>query len=167
MIKLSQTIWELWPAEDFGFRGDNYITKTVRVVSLACATPTGPPQHSYQIISKYVQGYRSYGAHKDAFMDRRTGGQMDGCHADRFIPRTYRSEDKKLWNKVFQLLGHLLYFQQSQSHIEPWAKDVFLFDVTDDNGKFIENINIQGKKILCKKQNISFVIWKKKLIHFL
>ena len=27
IIKLSQTVWELWPAQDFGFRGDNYITK--------------------------------------------------------------------------------------------------------------------------------------------
>ena len=25
--------WELWLAQDFGFRGDNYITKIVRVVS--------------------------------------------------------------------------------------------------------------------------------------
>ena len=50
----SQTVWELWPAEDFGFWGDNYITKTVRVVSLARDMPTGPPLHSYQIISKYV-----------------------------------------------------------------------------------------------------------------
>ena len=33
IIKLSQTVWELWPAQDFGFRGDNYIMKTVRVVS--------------------------------------------------------------------------------------------------------------------------------------
>ena len=35
IIKLSKKIWELWPAQDFGFRGDNYITKKVRVVSLA------------------------------------------------------------------------------------------------------------------------------------
>ena len=44
MIKLSQTVWEVWPAEDFGFRGDNYIMKTVRIVSLASDTPTGPPR---------------------------------------------------------------------------------------------------------------------------
>ena len=25
IIKLSQTVWELWPAQDFGFRGDRYI----------------------------------------------------------------------------------------------------------------------------------------------
>ena len=29
--------------------GDKYITKKVRVVSLACDTPTGPPLHLYQI----------------------------------------------------------------------------------------------------------------------
>ena len=34
IIKLSQTVWELWPAQDFGFSGDNYIRKTVRVVFL-------------------------------------------------------------------------------------------------------------------------------------
>ena len=69
IIKLSQTVWELWPAQDFSFRGDNYIMKTVRVVSLACDTPTGPPVLSYQILSKYVQGYQSYVAHKDASTD--------------------------------------------------------------------------------------------------
>ena len=26
IIKLYQTVWELWPAQDFEFRGDNYIT---------------------------------------------------------------------------------------------------------------------------------------------
>ena len=84
---LSQTVWELWPAEDFGFKGDNYIVKTVRVVSFARDTPTGPPLHSYQILSKYVQGYRRYGEHKDA--------STDGRHADRYIPLTYGSGDKK------------------------------------------------------------------------
>ena len=64
--------------------------KIVRVVSLACDMPTGPPLHSYQILSKYVQGYRSYGAHKDASTDRQT----DDRHADCYIPRTYRSGDK-------------------------------------------------------------------------
>ena len=45
--KLSQTVWELWPAQDFGFREDNYIMKTLRVVSLARDMPTGPPLHSH------------------------------------------------------------------------------------------------------------------------
>ena len=54
IIKLSQPLWELWPGQDFGFRGDNYITKTVRVVYLAHDTPMDPPVHSYQILSKYV-----------------------------------------------------------------------------------------------------------------
>ena len=40
IIKLSQTVWELWPAEDFGFRGHKYIMKKVRVVSLAYIMPT-------------------------------------------------------------------------------------------------------------------------------
>ena len=54
LIKLSLTVWELWPAEDFSFRGYNYTLKTVRVVCLASDTPTGPPLHFYQILSKYV-----------------------------------------------------------------------------------------------------------------
>ena len=44
---LSQSVWELWPAQDFGFRGDNYKTKKVRVASLAHDTPN-----------------QSYGVHK-------------------------------------------------------------------------------------------------------
>ena len=39
--------------------------KTVRVVSLACDTHTGPPLHSYQTLTKYVKGYQSYGVHKN------------------------------------------------------------------------------------------------------
>ena len=57
-----------WPAQDFSFRGGNYI-KTVRVVSLAGYMPTGPPLHSYQILSNYIYGYQSYGVHKNASMD--------------------------------------------------------------------------------------------------
>ena len=43
------------------------MTKTVIVVSLASNTPIGPPLHSCQILPKYVQGYHSYGAHKDEY----------------------------------------------------------------------------------------------------
>ena len=64
LIKLSHTIWELCPRWDFGFRGDNYITKTVRVITLARNIPTGPLLHFYQTLSKYVLGYKSYGLHK-------------------------------------------------------------------------------------------------------
>ena len=38
----------------FCFRGDNYITNKVRVVSLAQDTPTGPPLHPYQVLSNYL-----------------------------------------------------------------------------------------------------------------
>ena len=48
IIKFSQTVWELWPAQDFCFREDKYIMKKVRVVSLACDTPTGPSLYPYQ-----------------------------------------------------------------------------------------------------------------------
>ena len=40
--------------------------------------PSGPPLHSYQILSKYVLVYQSYEGHKDA--------STDGHHADRYIP---------------------------------------------------------------------------------
>ena len=49
ITKLSQIIWEFWPAQDFSFRGDKYITKKVRVVSLARDHPSGPPFHPYEI----------------------------------------------------------------------------------------------------------------------
>ena len=52
---------ELWPAQDFGLRGDNYITKKVRVVSLARDTPTGPPLQPYQLLPNYLKQYGSYG----------------------------------------------------------------------------------------------------------
>ena len=59
--KLYQTVWELWPAQAFGFRGDKYITKKVRVVSLAHDMPIGRPLHPYQILSKYLEGYQMKG----------------------------------------------------------------------------------------------------------
>ena len=40
------------------------MTNKVRVVSLACDTPTGPPLHPYQILSNYLKQYGSYGLHK-------------------------------------------------------------------------------------------------------
>ena len=67
IIILPQTVLELLPAQDFGLREDNYLTKKVTVVSLACDMPTSPPLHSYQILPKYVKGYQSYGMHKDDY----------------------------------------------------------------------------------------------------
>ena len=55
-IKLSQTVWELWPANDFHFRGDNYITKTVRVVALARDTPTRPCLYFNQLLLNISKG---------------------------------------------------------------------------------------------------------------
>ena len=84
-IKLSQIVWELWPAQGFGFKGDNYITK---IVELSLLHATGLLVLLF-IPTKYYQNMPK-GAHKDVSMDRR----MDGCHADHYIPRTYRSGDK-------------------------------------------------------------------------
>ena len=42
IIKLFQTVWELWPGHDFGIRGYKYIReKKVRVL-LGHDMPTGP-----------------------------------------------------------------------------------------------------------------------------
>ena len=38
--------------------------KKVRVVSLACDMPTGPPLHLYQILSYYLKQYGSYSLRK-------------------------------------------------------------------------------------------------------
>ena len=76
IIKLSQTVWELWLAQDFGFRGDNYIMKIVRVVTLACNIPTGLLLHFYQTLSKYALGYQSYGLHKTSVSGEITTQQI-------------------------------------------------------------------------------------------
>ena len=57
IINLPQTVWVLWPVQDFCFKGDNYITKKVRVVSLARDMPTGPPFQPYEILSNYLKQY--------------------------------------------------------------------------------------------------------------
>ena len=64
IIKICLRVSKLWSTQDFGFRGGNYIIKKVRVVSLVCYMPTGPPLHFYKTLSKYVLGYQSYGVHK-------------------------------------------------------------------------------------------------------
>ena len=48
---------------NFCFRGENYITNIVRVVSLTYNTPTGPTFHPYQVLSNYLKQYGSYGLH--------------------------------------------------------------------------------------------------------
>ena len=64
IIKICLRVSKLWSAQDFGFSEGNYVMKKVRVVSLACDTPTGPPLHFYKALSKYVLGYQNYGVHK-------------------------------------------------------------------------------------------------------
>ena len=65
IIKICLRVSKLWRAQDFGFGGDNYKTKKkMRVVSLACDTPTGPPLHLYQILSHDLKQKGSYCLHK-------------------------------------------------------------------------------------------------------
>ena len=60
-IWLRIRLLEFWPARDFGFRGDTYITKKFRVVSLARDTPTRLlvllfiPTKYYQNMSKGIK----------------------------------------------------------------------------------------------------------------
>ena len=64
-IKICLRVSKLWSAQDFGFRGDNYIMKKkVRVVSLARDMSTGPSLHLYQILLYYLKQYGDYGLHK-------------------------------------------------------------------------------------------------------
>ena len=52
IIKLSQTVLELWPAQDFGIRGDN---NGESESTLEHDMPTGPYLCLYQILSKYFK----------------------------------------------------------------------------------------------------------------
>ena len=65
IVKLSQTVHELWSAQDFGFRGDQYIRKKVSVVSPAQDTSSGPYLCFYQILSKYIKSLGSCEEHKN------------------------------------------------------------------------------------------------------
>ena len=54
IIKLSQTVWELWPAQDFGMRGDKYKMEKVTVL-LNTTCLLVPYLWLYQILSKYFK----------------------------------------------------------------------------------------------------------------
>ena len=99
IIILSQTVWELWPAQDFCFRGDNYIMKKVRVVSLECDMPTGPPLHPYQILSNYLKQYESYGLHKISDSGEKLYNKdSESCHS--CTQHTYWSSSSFLPNII-------------------------------------------------------------------
>ena len=57
IIKLSKTVWELWPAQDFGFRGDKYITKKVHVCFLSYTL------HAYCALSMSTKYYQNISNH--------------------------------------------------------------------------------------------------------
>ena len=95
IIKPSQLVWVLWPTQDFGFRGDKYITKKMRIVS-PVTTPllvliyvfTG----YYQNISNLLE---SYGVHKNFCLEICSGA----------IPRKLTSTKQELsfWHATFLL----------------------------------------------------------------
>ena len=53
IINLSQIVWELWPAQDFGIWGVKNIMKTVR--ALEHNMPVGPYCYLYPLLSKYFK----------------------------------------------------------------------------------------------------------------
>ena len=57
---------DYYQTQEMQNRWDKYIRKKVRVVSIARDMPFGPLFHPYQVLSKCLQGYQSYRAHKDA-----------------------------------------------------------------------------------------------------
>ena len=70
-------------------------TKIVRVISLARDTPTGPPLHSYQILSKYVYGIKVMEHTRMRLRtDEQTDGRTDGRHADRYPPNLSVGDNK-------------------------------------------------------------------------
>ena len=60
--------------------GNYTIKQKVRVVSLACDTPTSPPLHLYQILSYYLNKYGSYGLHEiSASGEITTSEESESC----------------------------------------------------------------------------------------
>ena len=112
IIKLSQTVWELWPAQDFGIRGDN---NGESESTLEHDMPTSPYLCLYQIWSKYfkphTQGF-SLGNHSGE-VTRKQPQQSLSCmwHTYCSIPMPLPNIIKiclrvsKLWNARFWLQG--------------------------------------------------------------
>ena len=109
IIKLSQTVWELWPAQDFGFRGDNYITKIVRVTPLHATCllvllciPTKYYRYMYKGINVMERSRMLY-ERPDTMLI-----------ATVYIPRTYRSGDNKNWRNYADNKIANRHFQESR-----------------------------------------------------
>ena len=66
-----------------------------RVTILARDTSPWPVLHNCEVSWKYSKQYSRYGADKKMFTDGQTDGRTDGRQAHRYIPRTFRSGDKK------------------------------------------------------------------------
>ena len=55
-MKISQSVIEVWPAQNFITMGDNPRTQSVRVVFLVCDTPTQCPLPNGEVSWKYLEG---------------------------------------------------------------------------------------------------------------
>ena len=130
---------KIWNAQDFGFRGNNYIMKkNLRFVSLACDTPTGPPLHLYQILSYYLKQYGSYNLHKE-----RRKWELSLLHGTCLLVLLYIStKHYQNMSKIikvrehtrFWLQGRQLHNEESESCISRmwhayWSSSLFLQNI--------------------------------------
>ena len=60
IIKLSQTVWELWPAQDFGLKGDKFIKQELSFLHATLLLDL----IYVPILLNYLKQYRSYCLHK-------------------------------------------------------------------------------------------------------
>ena len=89
---------ELWPAQDFCFREDNYITRKWEF-SFACGMPTGPPLHPYQILSNSQTLWELWPAQDFGFRgDNYTMKTVRCCHS--CTQHTYWSSSSFLPNII-------------------------------------------------------------------
>ena len=82
IIKLSQAVWELWPAQDFSFRGCKYIMKwELSLLQVTCLLVLllFIPTKYYQNTSKGIKVMEC------TRMPLRTNGPTDGGLAGRYI----------------------------------------------------------------------------------
>ena len=77
--------------------------KKLRVVSLACDMPTGPPLHLYQILPYYLKQYGSDGLHKISA----SGRQLHNKESESCLPYTRSSSSLPNIIKLSQTVWEL------------------------------------------------------------
>ena len=120
--------------------GDNSWIKSIRVVILARDTPTQCRLQPDKVSWKNLKGYRSYGPRKVSSTDGRT----DGRQGDRYIPRTFRSGDKK--EKMVWFCRSLILFHIPENKYEKYNLIDRYHPISPSNHTLnINFINVQKK----------------------